>query len=433
MAVQADDAGKFTGVAAAVTRVIIIVLDSVGIGALPDASLYGDEGSDTLGNTARAVGGLHLPNLGRLGVGNLDTVDGTPPAREPLGACVRLALKSPGKDTTTGHWEMCGIVLDKPFKTYPAGFPQDVISQFEALIGRGTLGNRPASGTKIIKELGAEHVRTGKPIVYTSADSVFQIACHEDVVPLDTLYAWCETAREMLVGDNLVGRVIARPFVGQPGSFARTENRRDFSLPPIRPTLLDYAQESGVLVTAIGKIHDIFTGRGIDRSIHTGNNAEGIREIQRALEAGEASDAPGVPEPLRSPEPRKQLIFANLVDFDMLYGHRNDAPGYARALQEFDAALPAMLAALRPSDLLVVTADHGCDPTTLSTDHSREWVPALFAGACVKQGVVLGDRASLADLGATIAEALGIKYGGQGRSLAAEILRVAVDRSCDCR
>ena len=385
-----------------------------------------------------------MPNLGRLGIGNLDSVPGTPPER-PLGACARMALRSPGKDTTTGHWEMCGVILEKPFRTFPNGFPPRVIGLFEARIGRKVLGNVPASGTEIIKELGLEHVRTGRPIVYTSADSVFQIACHEEIVPLDTLYSWCEIAREILAGDDLVGRVIARPFVGKPGAFTRTENRRDYSLPPIRPTLLDYAQRSGVFVTGIGKIHDIFAGRGIDSSIHTGNNADGIREITAVLEAAggryETSLQPGAepqslpgqpasepvevqPQPGMQPEPgQKDLILANLVDFDMLYGHRNNAAGYAQALTEFDAALPRILVALRPGDLLVVTADHGCDPTTSSTDHSREYVPALLAGRAVREGVILDDRDTLADLGATLAEVLGVEYGGQGRSFAREVMR----------
>ncbi len=400
-----------------VDRVILVVLDSVGIGALPDADDYGDAGSDTLGNTARAVGSLSLPNLGRLGIGNLDDVPGTPP-QTPSGACARMALKSPGKDTTTGHWEMCGILLDRPFRIYPDGFPPRVMNAFEARTGRKALGNKPASGTEIIKELGEEHVRTGMPIVYTSADSVFQIACHEDVVPLPTLYLWCQMAREILVGDDQVARVIARPFAGQAGSFKRTENRRDFSLPPIRPTLLDYARESGVLVTAIGKIHDIFTGQGIDRSVHTGNNAEGIKEILNAVRSGAA----------RQPGAAKEIVFANLVDFDMVYGHRNDPEGYARALVEFDNALPAMLAAMRAGDLLVVTADHGCDPTTPSTDHSREYVPVMLAGDAVRQGAILGDRDTLADLGATLAETLGVKYGGAGSSFAALALNAGAQR-----
>ena len=396
----------------AVDRVFLIVLDSLGIGALPDAGRYGDEGSNTLGNMARSLGGSCLPNLGLLGIGNLTEVPGTPPVT-PSGACARAAFQSPGKDTTTGHWEMCGVVLQKPFRTYPKGFPNRVMDAFEGRIRRGTLGNRPASGTKIIEELGEEHMRTGMPIVYTSADSVFQIACHEEVVPLPTLYLWCQMAREILVGDDQVARVIARPFVGRPGAFLRTGNRRDFSLPPVRPTLLDYAKAGGVAVTGIGKIHDIFAGRGISRSVHTKNNAEVIREVMSAIEAAKDN---------AHTQPR-ELVLANLVDFDMLYGHRNDPEGYAKALHEFDAALPRLLAGLGPRDILFVTADHGCDPTTPSTDHSREYVPILLAGETVKPGTILGDRDSLADLGATIAEALGLYQVGCGTSFAREVFR----------
>ena len=406
----------------AVTRAFVIVLDSVGIGALPDAGSYGDAGSDTLGNTARALGELVLPNLGRLGIGNLDSVPGTP-GQPPLGACARMAMRAPGKDTTTGHWEMCGVTLDKPFRTYPGGFPPEVIEAFEARVGRKVLGNRPASGTEIIKDLGGEHVRTARPIVYTSADSVLQIACHEDVVPLPTLYLWCQVAREILAGDSLVARVIARPFVGKPGSFTRTKNRRDFSLPPPRPTLLDYARESGVFVTGIGKINDIFAGRGLDRSIHTTSNEEGIREMTRAIE-GPTREGRGVGRPAVATDrdgPVRELSLANLVDFDMVYGHRNNVQGYGQALLEFDAALPTMLAALGSDGLLVITADHGCDPTTPSTDHSREYVPMMIVGSIVEPGVILGDRDSLADLGATLAEFLGIRYGGDGRSFAEAI------------
>lgn len=396
----------------AVDRVILVVLDSLGVGALPDAAGFGDEGSNTLGNTARAVGGLDLPNLGLLGIGNLTDVPGTPP-RSPSGACARMAFRCPGKDTTAGHWEMCGVILDKPFRTYPEGFPPRIILRFEQKIRRGILGNRPASGTKIVEELGEEHMRTGMPIVYTSADSVFQIACHEDVVPLPTLYLWCQMAREMLVGEDQVARVIARPFTGKPGAFARTENRRDFSLPPVRPTLLDYAKADGVVVTGIGKIDDIFAGRGISRSAHTRDNAEGIRAVLSAIEGGRDGGR----------EPDRELVVANLVDFDAVYGHRNNPQGYARALREFDGALPGMLSKLRPKDLLVVTADHGCDPTTPSTDHSREYVPLLLAGQRVAPGVMLGDRDTLADLGATVAGALGIPYEGDGTSFAAQVFR----------
>lgn len=398
-----------------VRRVILIVLDSVGIGAMPDAASYGDEGSDTLGNLARALGTLPLPNLASLGLGNLDDIPGTPP-QKPLGSCGKMGLLSPGKDTMTGHWEMAGIILEKPFRTYPDGFPPHVIQAFESRIGRPVLGNKPASGTEIIKELGEKHIRTGFPIVYTSADSVFQIACHEEVVPLETLYRWCEIARSILVGDDLVARVIARPFIGEPGNFTRTGNRKDFSLPPIRPTLLDYAKKSGVHVTAVGKIEDIFSGRGIDEAIHTVNNSQGI-EVIKSLLMSPAAKVSGAGEGPR------HLVFANLVDFDMLYGHRNDVQGYARALLEFDSSLPAVISLLRPDDVLVVTADHGCDPVTPSTDHSREYVPLMIYGEPIKEGIMLGTRESLSDLGATVAELLGIEYRGAGKSFARQILK----------
>ncbi len=403
-----------------VDRVILIVLDSLGIGELTDAADYGDTGSNTLGNTARAVGELSLPNLGALGIGNLTEIPGTPP-ETPSGACARMAFLSPGKDSTTGHWEICGCILDKPFPTYPDGFPPRVMRAFEDGIRRGALGNRPASGTQIIQELGEEHVRTGQPIVYTSADSVFQIAAHEEVVPLQTLYHWCQVAREVLAGDDRVARVIARPFVGCPGSFVRTANRKDFSLPPVSPTLLDYASAEGVLVTGVGKIHDIFAGRGIGRSIHTDNNAGGIREVIALIEGGTCP--PHGNERRETSQSSRELVMVNLVDFDMVYGHRNDPAGYARALQEFDEALPRMVGSLRSRDLLVITADHGCDPTTESTDHSREYVPVLLAGNAVMPGVILADRATAADLGATVAEALGIRYGGAGTSFLQGVFR----------
>lgn len=393
-------------------RVVLIVLDSVGIGALPDAGLYGDEGSDTLGNIARAVGTLHLPNVAALGLGNLAhaprAIPGVPPL-PPAGACGRLAVKSPGKDTTTGHWELCGIILERPFPTYPEGFPPRVIQPFERRAGRRVLGNRAASGTEIIKELGEEHLRTGRPIVYTSADSVFQIACHEDVVPLETLHDWCLIARSILQGEDAVSRVIARPFIGSPGAFVRTANRKDFSLAPPVPTLLDYCTDSKIAVTAIGKIEDIFAGRGIQKSIHTSNNKSGVEAILREMACIEHT-------------PAKGLIFANLVDFDMLYGHRNDAGGFARALEEFDRALSKIKSAMDERDILVITADHGCDPTTPSTDHSREYVPMMMYGKAIKPGVILKDRESLADLGATVAEILGVSYGGQGVSFFSEVV-----------
>ncbi len=391
-------------------RLFLIVLDSVGIGALPDAHLYGDENSNTLGNIARALGKLSLPNLGKLGIGNLVNIPGTP-GEEPQGACGRMAMASPGKDSITGHWEISGIILDKPFRTYPEGFPPYVIEEFESAIGRKILGNKPASGTQIIEELGQLHLETGFPIVYTSADSVFQVACHQEIVPVDTLYAWCQAARGILTGDNMVARVIARPFSGKPGSFFRTDGRKDFSLHPVEKTLLDYAEDSGVFVTAVGKIQDIFAGRGIRKAVHTSGNKKGIEVVQKLL--GELY-----------PASHKHLVFANLVDFDMLYGHRNNVQGYARALEEFDCALPGLIGLLRPKDVLILTADHGCDPTTLSTDHSREYVPLLVYGETVKRGVILETRSTFADLGATIAELLDIHYSGKGTSFCRDILEV---------
>ena len=391
-------------------RLFLVVLDSVGIGALPDAHLYGDENSNTLGNIARVLGSLSLPNLGKLGIGNLVDIPGTP-GEEPQGACGRMAMASPGKDTTTGHWEISGIILDKPFTTYPEGFPRHVIEEFESAIGRRILGNKPASGTQIIEELGQSHLETGFPIVYTSADSVFQVACHQEIVPIDTLYSWCQIARDILVGDDMVARVIARPFTGKPGSFFRTDGRKDFSLAPAQKTLLDYAADSGVFVTAVGKIQDIFAGRGIHKAVHTSSNKEGIEVLQKLL---------GESYPIR----QRHLVFANLVDFDMLYGHRNNVQGYARALKEFDSALPGLIGLLRPEDVLILTADHGCDPTTPSTDHSREYVPLLIYGESVQRGVMLETRSTFADLGATVAELLDVHYSGKGTGFCRDILEV---------
>jgi phosphopentomutase len=366
------------------SRVIWIVLDSVGIGAMPDAAAYGDEGSDTLGNLARQRN-LNLPNLCRLGLANIKPLECLKPVAEPEASYGKCTLASPGKDTTTGHWEMAGIVLPKPFPVYPNGFPSDVMDAFENRIGRKTLGNKAASGTEIIKELGAEHVRTGFPIVYTSADSVFQIAAHEDVVQLQELYGMCETAREILSGPNEVGRVIARPFNGAPGAFARTTNRKDFAIPPPNGMLLDKLTERDVPVYAVGKISDIFLHRGIKTSVKTKNNADGFLSTARAMK-----DQPD------------GLIFVNLVDFDQLYGHRNDIEGYAAALEAVDHWLPEL--ETKERDLVVLTADHGCDPTTPSTDHSREYTPLLVFGPQVRAGVNLGTRGSLADIGQTVAE-----------------------------
>lgn len=368
-------------------RAILIVLDSCGIGSMPDAAEFGDdEPADTLGHIDRQRP-LCVPNLARLGLGNIKPFPHLRAAERPAGAFGMAALASPGKDTTTGHWEMAGIILDRPFPIYPNGFPADVIESFEQAIGRKVLGNVAASGTEIIKELGAEHVRTGRPIVYTSADSVFQIAAHEDVIPLAELYRICQIARRLLDGRHRVGRVIARPFTGSEGHFTRTRNRHDYAVPPPQGTLLDRLQQRGVFTCGVGKIYDIFCGRGLDRHLPIGNNADGMEKTLEAM-AGQPSG----------------LIFTNLVDFDMLYGHRNDVEGYARAIEEFDAYLERLLAALRPGDLLLLTADHGCDPTTRSTDHTREYAPVLAAGPRVRPGVPLGLRRSLADLGQTVAE-----------------------------
>ena len=377
-------------------RVIWVVLDSVGIGEMPDADAYGDKGSDTLGNMACALAArgkpMCLPNLCRLGLANIRHFDGLPPDPAPIGAYGKAALASPGKDTTTGHWEMAGIHLEKPFPLFPHGFPPEVMEEFERRIGRHTLGNKAASGTEIIKELGEEHVRTGSPIVYTSADSVFQVAAHEEVIPLFELYKICETAREILRGKYEVGRVIARPFTGETGHFTRTTNRHDYAVPPPKGMLLDKLAERGAEVYAVGKIFDVYLGRGIRDSETTKSNADGMAKILEAMD-----DLDG------------GLIFANLVDFDMLYGHRNDVEGYARALEEVDAWLPEFEAKLGDDDLAILTADHGCDPTTPSTDHSREYVPVLTYGKKARGGVNLGTRATLSDLGQTVAENFGTR------------------------
>lgn len=387
-------------------RVVIVVLDSVGVGALPDAHLYGDEGSNTLAHVAKAMGGLHMPNAGKLGLGNIISIQGVPSEEEPTGAWGKMAEVSKGKDTTTGHWEIAGIKLEAPFPTYPDGFPPDVIEAFETMIGRKTLGNYPASGTAIIEELGEEHMKTGFPIVYTSADSVFQIAAHEDIVPLEQLYEWCEKARAMLDGKHAVGRVIARPFVGEVGSFQRTPHRHDYSLPPLQPTVLDALLERGIPVYGIGKISDIFAGQGITESFPTKSNAAGISQVVELLEVKQESC----------------LIFANLVDFDMLWGHRNDAAGYAKGLEEFDARLPEILDGLNRDDLLLIIADHGCDPTVPGTDHTREYVPLLVAGHDVI-AVDLGIRNSFADVAKTVADFFEVEFDTIGVSFLQDVRR----------
>jgi phosphopentomutase len=383
-------------------RVIWIVLDSVGIGEMPDAAQYGDAGSDTLGNIAR-LRGLKLPNLARLGLGNIKPLMGIAPSGAPTGAFGRCTLASPGKDTTTGHWEMVGIHLEKPFPLYPRGFPAEVMSEFERRTGRRSLGNKAASGTEIIEELGAEHLRTGSPIVYTSADSVFQVAAHEEVIPVPELYKICEIAREILRGPNEVGRVIARPFVGAPGKFMRTPNRHDYAVPPPRGMLLDQLYDRGVDVHSIGKISDVFLGRGIRESDKTKNNADGMAKTLDALQ-----------------QTRDGLIFVNLVDFDQQYGHRNDIEGYGAALEQFDAWVPRLEQMLGSEDLALFTADHGCDPTTPSTDHSREYVPLLALGPKVRAGVNLGLRKTLSDIGQTVAANFGARIA-KGASFLPEI------------
>jgi phosphopentomutase len=372
-------------------RVILVVIDSVGVGEAPDAADYGDAGSDTLGNIARARP-LRLPHLTALGLANIRAIDGLAPAAEPAGAYGRCLPASPGKDTTTGHWEMAGIHLTKPFPLYPKGFPPEIICPFEERIGRKTLGNIPASGTEIIERLGVEHMATGRPIVYTSADSVFQVAAHEDVIPVAELHRICEIARGILTGRHEVGRVIARPFVGRPGAFVRTAGRKDFAVAPPAGMLLDRLAERDVAVHAVGKIYEVFLGRGIRSHVKTKTNADGMQRILEALDS--------VP---------RGLIFANLVDFDMLYGHRNDVEGYAAALEAVDAWVPRLIERMAPDDLAIITADHGCDPTTPSTDHSREYVPVLAFGPGARKNVNLEVRTTISDIGQTVADNFGVE------------------------
>lgn len=378
-------------------RAIILVLDGVGIGAAHDVADYGDEGSHTLGNVARAVGGLKIPNLAAAGLGNIEPLMGVAPTSKPTGAWGLLQPRSAGKDSTTGHWEIAGVHLEKAFPTYPQGFPPEVIAEFAKRTGRGVIGNVVGSGTKALDDFGGEHQRTGSWIVYTSADSVFQVAAHEGTIPLEELYAACETARAMLVPPHDASRVIARPFDGTPGAWARTKNRRDFSIAPPEETLLDALEAAGIPRTGVGKVDDLFARRGLQGG-HTSGNPEGIEKILEWISSGPDG-----------------LLFANLVDFDQAYGHRNDVPGFHQALRDFDAALPHIIAALREDDLLFITADHGNDPTTPSSDHARENVPLLALGARVRPQA-LGRRETFSDLGATVAEWLGVSFRGRGTS-----------------
>jgi phosphopentomutase len=372
-------------------RVIWIVLDSVGIGPLPDAADYGDVGRNTLGHIAEARP-LQVPTLVKMGLANIAPLKHLTPPATPIGAFGKGATHSPGKDTTTGHWEMAGIWLDQAFPVYPHGFPREIIDAFEKQIGRGTIGNKPASGTEIIKELGEEHVRTGKPIVYTSGDSVFQIATHEDVIPIAELYRMCEIARKILDGPNRVGRVIARPFTGPTGNFVRTTRRHDYAVEPPKPMLLDVLKDRSLPVFGVGKIHDIYNGRGVEDCVTTTGNADGMQKLSAAVR-----------------ERKNGLIFCNLVDFDMLYGHRKDVEGFAKSLEEFDSMLAEFLKQLTPSDLLIITADHGCDPDLRwkTTDHSREYVPIIAYTPKKNSGADLGTRKTLADMGQTIAANFG--------------------------
>lgn len=389
-----------------INRVIWIVLDSVGMGALPDADKYGDVGANTIGNVSKFLGGLKTPNMSKLGLGNIDEIKGIEKVESPIGCYARFKEMSNGKDTTTGHWEMVGINSEQAFPTYPNGFPSDLIEKFEELTGRKVIGNKTASGTEIIKELGEEHVKTGALIVYTSADSVFQIAAHEEVVPLDELYKICEIARNLLTGEHAVARVIARPFEGEVGSFTRTSNRRDFSLVPPYDTVLDNLKKNNLNVMAVGKIEDIFSGKGVTEAVHTKDNMDGVDKTLEYMK-----------------EDKKGLIFTNLVDFDMKWGHRNDAEAYGKGIEAFDVRLGEILKEMKDTDILFITADHGCDPTMPGTDHSREHVPFLAYGKALKENVNLGTRESFADMGQTIAEIFDVEPIRHGKSFLKEIVK----------
>jgi phosphopentomutase len=387
-----------------IKRVILFVMDSVGIGAMPDSEKFGDIGVSTLGHIAKS-GAFHIPNLKQMGIGNIDGIDYIEASEAPIGAFGRAQEASNGKDTTTGHWEIAGLRIDTPFKTYPKGFPAYIIKTFEAKTGRKVLCNAPASGTEIIEALGEQHMKTGDLIVYTSADSVFQIAAHEEIVPLEQLYAYCQIARELLMGEDQVARVIARPFIGTPGNFSRTSNRRDYSVKPFGKTVLDYAKESGLRVKSVGKIYDIFDGEGITDEIHTKDNMDGVDQTIRFIKEDFAG-----------------IIFTNLVDFDAKFGHRRNVEGYKGAIEALDARIPEIKAAMHDDDLIIFLADHGNDPTYTGTDHTREYIPLLIYGKAVKAGVNIGTRQTFSDVAATVSDILGIQATPNGESFKAMIL-----------
>lgn len=387
-------------------RVVLMVMDSVGIGQLPDAHEFGDEGVNTLGNIIKAYDDIKIPNLTKLGIGNIDGFEQVKEIDSPIGAFGKCAEISQGKDTTTGHWEMVGLRVDEPFKTFPEGFPKDVIEEFETKTGRKVIGNKPASGTAILDELGQQHMKTGEVIVYTSADSVFQIAAHEEIIPLDELYKMCQIARKIMMGDNALARIIARPFVGEPGNFTRTSNRRDFSLDPYENTILDNLKDAGQDVIAVGKIEDIFNGKGITEAVHTKSNMDGVDQTIEYMK-----------------KDNKGLIFTNLVDFDSKYGHRRNVEGYKNAIEELDSRIPEIMDNLKDEDILILTADHGNDPTYKGTDHTREYIPVLVYGKNVRSGADIGIRATFSDIGATVADILGAKMPSNGESFKDLILK----------
>lgn len=388
------------------SRVIWMIIDSVGIGALPDSEKFGDVNVNTLGNIVKNYKDIKLPNMLKLGLGNIDGIDSLEGVESPIGAFGRASEVSKGKDTTTGHWEMTGVLVETPFKTYENGFPKEIIDEFERKTNRKVIGNKPASGTAILDELGERQMKTGEVIVYTSADSVFQIAAHEEIIPLDELYKMCEIAREIMMGDNAVARIIARPFVGQPGAFERTSNRRDYSLSPFEDTVLDNIKNSNLDVIGVGKIEDIFNKQGITEAIHTKDNMDGVDQTINYMK-----------------KENKGLIFTNLVDFDSKYGHRRDVKGYKEALEEFDARIPEILENMEDDDILIINSDHGNDPTYKGTDHTREYIPMLICGKNVKSGLNLGTRSSFADIGATVADLLNVKMPKHGNSFKNDIIK----------